>query len=394
MAISGARCRFYGKDEPVNATDLGIQLLRLKIFEQLGETQQFELLLQQLAKLHPKDISFRTRLVEFYLDQRRMDDAEREARILVQENPNNPDIEFELIRLLYAAKGPVAARNELVARINGGGEIFPYQIALADFDFARGNFDEAEQLLQNLISHASSQEQVVSAQIKLAEMSFKRDKIDTAEAIVAEILRKDSRNPNALRVRASVRLAHGQVDLAITDLQQVLSDQPRSTQTMLLLALAYERTGSMALADKQYSDAVRISNFDPSVGLDYVNFLLRRGGVDRAEQFLVELSKRLPNNSNVLSALAKLELGRGNWVRAEEAAQSMRNISPASDVADQLLGSALLGQNKYDESIAAFQSAVNAAPSAVQPMVSLVRALVRAKKTDQAITVLKSTLRL
>ena len=384
--------RILEKDTSIITTDLGIQLLRLKIFEQLGETRRFQSLLQQLTELHPKDSPFRKQLIKFYIDQRRMDDAEREARILAQENPTNLEAELDLVRLLYAAKGPVAARNELVARINAGGEIFPYQIALADFDFSRGNFEEADQQIKNLISHAGSKEQILSAQIKLAEMAFKGDKIDNAEAIVSEILGKDSRNTNALKVRASVRIVRGQLDLAITDLQQVLGDQPRSIQAILLLALAYERIGSMALADKQYSDAVRISSFDTNVGLNYVSFLLRRGGVDRAEQFLVELSKRSPENLNVLSVLAQVELGRGNWAGAQAAAQSMRNTNSGSDIADQFLGAALLGQNKYDESIAVFQHAVNTSPSAVRPMISLVHALIRAQKTDQAVTFLKSAL--
>ena len=303
---------------------------------------------------------FRKQLIKFYVDQHRMDDAEKEARVLVQENPTSSEAELDLVRLLYAAKGPAAARNELVARINAGGEVFPYQIALADFDFSQGKFAEAEQQIQNLVSHASSKEQILAAQIKLAEMAFKRDKIDAAEAIVSEILRKDSRNANALKVRASVRIVRGQLDLAITDLQQALSDQPRSTELILLLALAYERSGSMALADKQYADAVRISNFNSNVGLNYVNFLLRRGNVDRAEQFLVELSKRSPKNLDVLSALAQVELGRGNWAGAQAAAESIRNTNSGREIADQFLGAALLGQNKYDESIAVFQSAVNA----------------------------------
>ena len=161
-----------GEDASISTTDLGIQLFRLKIFEELGETRQFELLLQQLAQLHPKDGLFRKQLIKFYVDQHRMDDAEKEARVLVQENPTSSEAELDLVRLLYAAKGPGAARNELVARINAGGEIFPYQIALADFDFSQGNFAEAEQQIQNLVSHSSSKEQILAAQIKLAEMAL------------------------------------------------------------------------------------------------------------------------------------------------------------------------------------------------------------------------------
>ena len=389
--LNGA-LQILGKDAPTIATDLGIQLLRLKIFEQLGETGQFESLLQQLSELHPKDGVFRKQLIKFYVDQHRTADAEKEARVLVHEDPTNSEAELDLVRLLYAVKGPVAARNELIARINTGGEVFPYQIALADFEFSQGNFVEAEQQIQNLVSHARSKEQVLAAQIKLAEMAFKRNKIDAAEAIVSEILRKDSRNANALKVRASVRIVRGQLDLAIIDLQQALNDQPRSTELISLLALAYERNGSMMLADRQYTDAIRISNFNSNVGLNYVNFLLRRGNVDRAEQFLTELSKRSPKNLDVLSALARVELGRGEWAGAQAVAESIRNIDSGRNIADQVLGTALLGQRKYEESIAVFQSAVNASPSAVQPMISLVHALVRAQKTDKAMAFLRSML--
>ena len=102
-----------------------------------------------------------------------MDDAEKESRALVQQNPTNSEAQLDLVRLLYTAKGREAARIELVARINAGGEIFPYQIALADFDFSQGNFADAEQQLQNLVGQSSSNEQSLLAQTKLAEMAFK-----------------------------------------------------------------------------------------------------------------------------------------------------------------------------------------------------------------------------
>ena len=156
-----------------------------------------------------------------------------------------------------------------------------------------------------------------AAQAKLAEMDLKRNKIDAAEALVAEILSKDSRNINGLKLRASIRIARGHPKAAIADLQRALSEQPRSTELMLLLAIAYERSGSIGLAEKQYADAVRTSENSPSVGLNYASFLLRRGNVDRAEEFLVELSRRSPKNQEVLSALAQVELTHQNWAGAQ-----------------------------------------------------------------------------
>ena len=44
-------------------------------------------------------------------------------------------------------KGATAARQELVTRIAAGGDVFQYQLTLADLDFARGNLADSSKLL-------------------------------------------------------------------------------------------------------------------------------------------------------------------------------------------------------------------------------------------------------
>jgi tetratricopeptide (TPR) repeat protein len=159
------------------------------------------------------------------------------------------------------------------------------------------------------------------------------------------------------------------------------------------LAKAYERSGLIELADKELADATRASNMDARVGLEYATFLQRRASIARAEDVLVGLSKRSPNDTPILSALATVRLARQDWVGAQDVAESIRRINGNSaGVADQILGVALVGRKKYDEAISAFQNAYSAAPSAAQPMDSLVGALLRANRKDQAIAFLKSVL--
>ena len=162
---------------------------------------------------------------------------------------------------------------------------------------------------------------------------------------------------------------------------------------MLMLATAYERSGSIDLADKQFADAMKASNFNPAVGLDYVGFLRRRGGGDRAYDVLTELANRWPNNTQVLSELAEMKLARQDWAGAQQIAENIKHIGNTDDIADQILGAALFGEHKYDASIAAFQNAAAAAPSATQPMADLVTAMINAKQTDKAIVFLQSALK-
>jgi cellulose synthase operon protein C len=159
-----------------------------------------------------------------------------------------------------------------------------------------------------------------------------------------------------------------------------------------LLATAYERSGLIELADKQFADAMKASDFDVRIGLEYVGFLQRRGGVARAEDVLVGLNNRRPINIQILSMLAQVKLARQNWVGAQETAQTIRKVGNNAATADQILGMSLIGRGKYDEAITAFQNAYNAAPTAAQPINSLVGALLKANRKDQATAFLQSVL--
>ncbi len=373
--------------------NLGLQLLKIKLFGQTGDFKSVEAALKKLVELNPQEPGYRKLLINFYVEQRRIDDAEKEMRALAAANPKDLEATLDLVRFLYTIKkAPAAARQELDARISAGGEVFPYQMALADLDFAEGNLTDGRQLLESLISAGSSPEHVRTARIALAQMYLSKRNFDLAETLATDVLRDDPHNVAALELRASVRLERTQLDPAIADLLDALNYQPRSTDLMTLLATAYERSGLIELADKQFADAARASDFDANVGLQYVAFLQRRGSIARAEDILTELNKRRPNNVQVLSTLAEVRLARQNWIGAQEVAESIRRSGNNGGTADQILGAALIGLNKYGEAIAAFQNAYNAAPSAALPMDSLVGAFLKANKKDQAIIFLKSVL--
>jgi cellulose synthase operon protein C len=57
---------------------------------------------------------------------------------------------------------------------------------------------------------------------------------------------------------------------------------------------------------------MRVSDFDANVGLQYAAFLQRRGGMARAEDVLIGLNKRRPDNHSILTALALVRLARQN----------------------------------------------------------------------------------
>ena len=373
--------------------EFAIQLVKLQIFEKSGDVKQQEALLRKLVDLYPFEPALQRTLINLYVKQKRYDDGEKVLRAFAAAHSSDAAAGLNVVRYLHQFKGPAAARQELMARIKAGGQVFRYQLALADLDLAEGKVADGVQLLENLVSNAGAPEDILAAQVKLAQIQFQQKKFDRAEELVSSILRKDSRNIDGLKLRASIRLQQGQLDVAIADLRQALDDQPRASDLMVLLANAYERSGSMELAEKQYADAAKTSGFDAGVSLNYVAFLQRRGNVERAEDILTQLAQRWPNNVVVLSALADVRLARQNWIGAQQIAEKIRQIGDRQALSDQILAAALSGQGKYSDSIKILESAQAAAPAAAQPMAALVSTLVRAKKLDEAESFLQTALK-
>jgi tetratricopeptide (TPR) repeat protein len=389
-----AALQFLDHVNPASKDDLGVLYLKINIFDHTGKVQQAEALLRRLIELHPKEPVFRAQLIQFFLEHKRQDDAVNELRATVVANPADVNSEMNLVNLLRITKGPDAARAELLARINAGGQVFPYQIALAKFDFVQGNVDDSTKELKKVIDSSKSSDEALTARATLADMYVSKNNVAAAEPLVTEILKLDNHNIDGLRLRAAIRIDRGQFDDAIADLRTALNDKPQSPELLASLGLAYERSGSIELADKAYFDATKASAFAPAFGLNYVSFLRRRGLTERAENVLVDLAGRNQNNVAVLSALAQVKLARQDWIGAHAIADAVRRLGDKGDttIADQINGAAFVGQGKFTDSLAVLQNAYDANPGAVQPMAALVGVYLQAHQIDKAEAFVKAAL--
>ena len=378
---------------PVDPKDeLRVSLLKIQIYLRKGDLPQAEPLLKKLASQYPSNPAYRNELIQVYIAERRFDEAEKELRGFAAANPADSQAGLNVVRFLNGTKGPLAAREELAARIKAGGDVFDYQMALAELGFTEGKIDESTKLLQQLIEGAGSADRKVTAKMKLAEIYVSKSNFSAAEPLIAEVLAKDRHSTTALRLRAAIRIEQGQFDTAIADLREALNDQPKSPELLTLMAIAYERSGKNELAERQFADALKSSSLNPNVGLQYVGFLRRRGDNAHAENVLTEIAARNPRNIQILSTLAEVRLAQKNWPGALAVADAIAPIDKRG-LADQIRASAFAGQNKIDESIAVLEKEHAALPDAVQPVVSLVATYVRQGVPDKAEALLKDMIK-
>ena len=363
--------------------------LRVEILVRKGDLAEAEKQTRQLVADYPQDASYRTQLVQILTAERKYDDAEKELRARVASKPTDSKLELDLVRFLNTFKGAAAARAELESSIKAGGDTFDYKFALADLDFVANRQGDAISTLQKLGSEIDNADRKLKVQVRLAEMLVAKGDKAAAEPLISDILAKDRRNAGGLRLRAVLSLDKGQTDSAIADLREALSDQPKSPDLLLALALAYEQGGKPELADRQYADALKNANFNPEVALRYVAFLQRRNDAARADDVLTEVVARYPGNLQALSSLAQVKLSRQNWAGALAVAQTIAANKDGRVVSDQIKAAAFAGQQRIGESIAALEDAHKAVPEAIQPAVALASAYIRADRVDDAVALLQ-----
>jgi tetratricopeptide (TPR) repeat protein len=376
-----------------NQNDLGIIFFKIRSLEKLQNFAEVEKLLRKLIALRPNDVVFKHELVKFYVGRKDPEQAERELRAIAAGEPAKLEHGIAVARFLYGTKGPDAARQELEARIAAGGRVFAFQMALAEFDIGESKFADAATRFAALIKASTAPDDIAAARTRLADLSFSQKNLAGAESVVADLLKADARSVAGLRLRGMIRIEQGRTEEAVGDLRQALNDQPKSAELLMLLGRAYERSGSIELADKNYSDAMKASSYAPQVGLDYVTFLERRGLRQHGENVLTELATRNPGETRVLSALAQAKLARQDWVGAQEIAETLRKRGDQAGTADQILAAVLGGQRKYEQSLGVLQSAQAANPNALQPMYALVRTYIQAQRADRAEAFLQSVLK-
>jgi cellulose synthase operon protein C len=376
--------QFADQGLKANADSVGLRLFKIEIYEMRGDMASQEAAIREIASKFPEEPAYRKGLVNFYLRAKRTDDAEKVLRETAAAKPDDIQANLDVAGFLAAAKGPDAARVELLRLVEVSKDKSPYQSALAQLLFQQGNLDHAAAMLREVIAREGISEAGLNARVDLAAKLAIAKKFDDAAALVKEVLDNDARNTGGLQVRASISAARGDLESATADLREALNNSPKDVQLKRMLAQVYERAGSIELANKELADANKLSGAAPDVALEYVGFLMRHGNVDRSEDILLEATVQRPNDIDLLKALADVKLRKQDWQGAERVAQAIKEAGGGKGVESIILSASLAGQNKLSESIELLRSAHSLAPEEARPLYELVRTLVASGKPGEA----------
>src|SRR6202011_5813756 len=112
-----------------------------------------------------------------------------------------------------------------------------------------GAVDDAIATYRDVIKRQSTAAQGLTARDRIAAIQLSQGHIDEANKLIDEVLRNNPRDDDALLMRATIELQRKDPTSAIADLRVVARDQPRSVLTHRTLARAYLDKGQSGLAE-------------------------------------------------------------------------------------------------------------------------------------------------
>jgi tetratricopeptide (TPR) repeat protein len=176
------------------------------------------------------------------------------------------------------------------------------------------------------------------AHLALAEVAQARHDFSKALEIVSDVLKLEPHNGSAISLRASIRFALGELEVARRDADALVNALPNPS-SLVLRAAILEAQGETTAAKRDFERALALENVDDAFSSArtralFGRYWMRQGNTDLARGLLEESLRIAPNNPLATQHLARLEFTAANLERAERLYRSLRGSSGSPSTYD------------------------------------------------------------
>ena len=325
-------------------TDLLFQMGVLEV--RAGRLNEAIELLQSANDLQKNDSRPGLTLMELFLGQAQADKAIAVGKTLNAKLPNRPPVMLALGRAYLAAGDKASART-----------LFQDASRLADFDAAQqvhigrlliqaGNLEGAAYSAQKALQADPNDLQALVFQVEIEALKGDPAKLDAA---LKALNSKHAAHPSTLLANGNVAMLRRQFPAAQAAYRQVLDKAP-SVQHAMLLARAFVANGeadkALALIETQSKKAPQDTGLLRALAELQTNL----GKNEAAAKSFVQLLALNPKDVGAMSSYAVLLQSMGDAKALGTAEQALK-LAPASAEAADTLGWVLALQGKYDLSL-------------------------------------------
>jgi tetratricopeptide (TPR) repeat protein len=393
--------------------------------KKLDEAQR---VLEDAVKALPQSDEAKLALVDFLNSQRTPAAAQRTLRDFIAHNPDDYDLRLALGSLLLhsgSTQEAIATYNEVVRLDGTKPKGLIARDRLADIASAQGHDDEALKLIGQVLEKDARDTDALG---RRAAILLSRG--DAAGAIVdlRAVLRDRPQSVGAQRMLAQAYMANGQPGLAEQALRAALDVAPKDAALRIQLAQVLVQTQRADQAVTLLEETVRQVPANVSARIDLIRAYLDKRdftaahtaaedlktlhpdsaagwylagmaatGQNKADDAQKEFEHALsiqPRAYDVLGALARLEVARGQAPQAITLVKKAAEADPPSPPLFNLLGELYFSQNQLAQADEALTKANTLAPKWWTPYRNLAATKVAEKDHKSAVTLLQAGLKL
>lgn len=371
-----------------NPGDYEVSLALARALEVSGELAEAESILTGLTEKDKQNIAAYVQIYSLYLAERKLPQAEALLKKAIQNNPKDTSLRLELARFYLQTN----KRDELVALLGtmkNDLKQFPNAyVQSGDFFLRVNQYDEAIKQYEEGI--AKDPEQKVVYLKHEIEAYVRSNRMQLAIAKNEEILKIDSKDPEARGLKATLSLDKGEYSGATTELQSVVSARPQNYVAHFNLGRAYLGKGDVEQARQEFDKAVQLNSGYLMARLAQTQVALLRGDTEAALLDADQMIKIFPNNVEgyVMKSAALQRVQKFDEARAllEPILQKVPNSAPV--ILE--LGVIDLQQRKTKEAIAMFERARQASPNNIRGLLGESKALLADGQVDKSVEIIRA----
>jgi Flp pilus assembly protein TadD len=198
---------------------------------------------------------------------------------------------------------------------------------------------------------------IIDSDVRKAIQDFRQGHVDVA-LIQLDAISPDKQTSYFHKVRGAMRLTAGQDELALQDIQALLSSNPNDAEALALqsvLALTQNRK------DEAYTLAAKATAANPQSASAYSALSYAEQGrfkLDKAQAAADQAVKLAPHDAMVWARKAELELSQGLTTDSKQAAQKASELDASLERTQTVMGFSYLLRMDTDEALQTFEKAV------------------------------------
>lgn len=192
----------------------------------------------------------------------------------------------------------------------------------------KGYYDAAREIARPYLGQEMNGT-VATATAGYAEAEAREGRMAEAMPLIEEVLEFDETNPRALKVRALISLATGNLPQALTDARVLVRDQPQDARNRILLSRILAARGDDRLAMSNYREAFNEMPKDDLLFAHFLLFMHEQRGAEAAAELARDYAARNDNSPRGWGMLAHICQQSGD----PQCLVTMRDVRKRSETA-------------------------------------------------------------